>query len=155
MPPSGRALACAALLADAAPAVVDIVREEAGRQRSDLSVVQLRAISYLSRHSDASLSELAEVVGLTLPATSRLVDGLVTRRLVSRGEAQGDRRKLTLHATAAGRAVLRGVRESAHGRLAGLLDGFPAADLDALSRALAALQERLPGGALAAQGAAP
>jgi len=148
VPPSSRALDCAALLAEAAPALVDVIREEGRRQRNDLSVGQLRAISYLSRHGDASLSDLAAVVGLTLPATSRLVDGLVERRLVSRAAATDDRRKVTLHATPAGRAVLRSVRESAHGRLAALLEGFPASDLDALSRVLAALQQRLPGGSL-------
>lgn len=148
--PSSRALACASLLADAAPAVVDVVREEARGQRGDLSIVQLRAISHVSRHPGASLSDVAAVVGLTLPATSRLVEGLVERRLLLRAASSSDRRKVTLQACPAGRAALRVVRESAHGRLADMLDALPAADLDALARALAALQQRLPGGAVAA-----
>src|SRR5581483_5872615 len=75
--PNPKASAAAALLAETAPALVDVIREEARRQKGDASVSQLRALSYVSRHAEASLSEVAAVVGLSLPATSRLMDGLV------------------------------------------------------------------------------
>src|SRR5437764_12438867 len=59
----------------------------------DLSLSQIRILHVLTRVRDeASLKQLADEIGLSLPATSRSVDALVHRDLVTRSENAADRR---------------------------------------------------------------
>src|SRR2546423_2830580 len=66
----------------------------------DLSISQIRILHLLTREvEDASLKALADAVGLSLPAASRSVDGLVHRNFVTRAENAEDRRLKTVRAT--------------------------------------------------------
>ena len=92
---------------DIVPVVMHTIRSEFRGQRStDLSVPQFRALAYIKKNDGASLSSLATHIGLTLPSMSKLIDGLVSRGLVARNEHQGDRRKIYLQLTAAGKSEL-------------------------------------------------
>ncbi len=92
---------------DVVPAVMRTIRTEMRTHRGcDINVPQFRTLGYLNRYSGVSLSQLAEHIGLTLPSMSKLVDGLVARKLVSRQVYTGDRRRVTLALTARGRASL-------------------------------------------------
>ena len=73
---------------------------------------QFRTLFYVNRHEGASLSEVAEHVGLTLSSMSRIVDLLVARRLATRETHHGDRRRMTLALTSRGRATLQSAREA-------------------------------------------
>ena len=53
--------------------------------------------------------ELAEALGRSPSATSRLVDGLAKRRLVERREEPEDRRQRSISLTQRGQAILRAV----------------------------------------------
>src|SRR5690242_4453598 len=59
-----------------------------------LSFSQLKALQYLSTATppELSLKQLGDQLGLSLPAVSRAVDGLVQRGLVTRTEDVEDRR---------------------------------------------------------------
>jgi DNA-binding MarR family transcriptional regulator len=72
-----------------------------------LGFTQLAALYVLADGATTTVGELAELIGRSPSATSRLVDGLVRRRLVERQEEQEDRRQRTLHLTQRGRALLR------------------------------------------------
>ena len=65
---SASASDCAAHLLEIVPAVMRTIR---GQMRShsaaELSVVQFRALAFLNRRAGASLSDLAEHIGLSLP----------------------------------------------------------------------------------------
>jgi DNA-binding MarR family transcriptional regulator len=88
------------------------VRAEMRRHRAaDLSVPQFRTLNFLNRQAGASLSQVAEHIGLTLPSVSLLVEGLVERKLILRNTLAADRRCVTLTLTARGQSVL----EAAHG----------------------------------------
>jgi DNA-binding MarR family transcriptional regulator len=66
----------------------------------DLSLSQIRILHVLTEVVDqASLKVLADEIGLSLPATSRSVDALVHRGLVTRSENTEDRRLKALRAT--------------------------------------------------------
>ena len=79
---------CARQLLNVAPRVVRAIRRLMRDHRlADLSVPQFRALALLSFCPKASLSTLADYVGTSLPAASRMVDGLVSRRLVARKSA--------------------------------------------------------------------
>ncbi|MEA3202254.1 MAG: hypothetical protein QOE90_3682 [Thermoplasmata archaeon] len=135
---------CVALLADTAPAILDVIRDGVrASRRSDLTLPQLRCIGYLARHEGASLAEVAEHVGLSSPAMSQVVDGLVERKLVRRAPADEDRRRVRLSATAAGRAQLDDARAGAHAHLAQVVARMSPADVARLEEGLAALRAAL------------
>jgi DNA-binding MarR family transcriptional regulator len=97
---------CARAVLEVVPRVMGVIRAELRRQRPlGLSVPQYRALAYLAQHEGASLSEMAEFIGLTLPSMSKMVDGLVARDFVRRTEDPADRRRLALCLTPDGRAA--------------------------------------------------
>jgi hypothetical protein len=44
---------------------------------------QFRTLAVIDRNANASLSDVTEHIGLTLPSMSKLVDGLVARKLAT------------------------------------------------------------------------
>ena len=72
-----------------------------------LGFTQLAALYVLADGGTTTIGELAEVLGRSPSATSRLVDGLGRRRLVERHEEPEDRRQRTLVLTPRGQALLR------------------------------------------------
>jgi DNA-binding MarR family transcriptional regulator len=69
-----------------------------------LSLTQLKALQILSTEEapELSLKQLGDAVGLSLPAISRAVDGLVQRGFVTRTEDTEDRRVKRVRTTEAG-----------------------------------------------------
>jgi DNA-binding MarR family transcriptional regulator len=98
------------------------VRADVRRHRpAKLSVSQFRGLAYLQAHPDASLSVVADYLGLTPPATSKLMEELVRRKLVIRRTAPSDRRRAMLRLTARGQASLRSAFDTTRAGLAELL----------------------------------
>lgn len=135
------ATACAALLMEVAPAVMRTIRREMRRQRgTDLSVPQCRALGYLSRHPGAPLAELAEHLGLTAPASSRLVEGLVVRGYAARQTNASDRRSVALTATARGAEMLAAAQTHVRGHLAETLAALSGDERATVARAVGLLR---------------
>ena len=112
----------ASVIMDVIPLVMGRIRVEMRSRRTPgLSILQFRALIYLFRHENVSLSQLAEYIGLQLPSTSKLIDALVERKLVVRRESMVDRRRMCLKLSTTGLAELKRTRQSAETRLAGLL----------------------------------
>jgi DNA-binding MarR family transcriptional regulator len=110
---------CAQEILEVVPAVMRIIRAEMRRHRTaDLSVPQFRTLAFIDRNADASLSDVAEHIGLTLPSISKIVDGLVTRKLVARRMHPTDRRRMTLTLTARGQTALQSSRAATRACLA-------------------------------------
>ena len=80
-----------------------------------LGFTQLAALYVLADGSTLTVGELAESINRSPSATSRLIDGLVKRRLVERQAEEEDRRQKTLRLTPRGHAVLRVVDRGAGG----------------------------------------
>ena len=70
----------------------------------EMTVAQLAAIAFVDQAGTVRVSELAEALGLSPSAASRLADGLVERGLLLRAEDPDDRRARRLRLAAAGRA---------------------------------------------------
>jgi DNA-binding MarR family transcriptional regulator len=109
----------------------------------ELSLTQLRALHVLAYEVEqASLKDLADRLGLSLPAVSRSIDGLVQRGLVTRAEDEEDRRMKQVSATASAPELLDRLTEL---RLAGI-EAFVATlaprERARLAAALAPLAER-------------
>jgi DNA-binding MarR family transcriptional regulator len=73
----------------------------------NLGFTQLAALYVLAEGSTTTVADLAEAIGRSPSATSRLVDGLVKRRLVERRREDDDGRLRTVWLTQRGQAVLR------------------------------------------------
>ena len=132
---------CAVLLLDVVPLVMRTIRAEMRSHRgAGLSLPQFRTLVFLRRNAGASLSAVAEHVGLTPPSASKMLDGLIARNLASRRESLADRRRVTLALTAQGRAALKKARDRAHVRLAEMLSTLPATDRTVVAEAMTILQ---------------
>lgn len=74
-----------------------------------LGFTQLAALYVLADGGTTTIGELAEQLGRSPSATSRLVEGLVRRRLVERRAEPEDRRQRSVALTHRGQATLRAV----------------------------------------------
>src|SRR5512147_1152134 len=111
--------ACAQEILDVVPIVMRTIRAELRRHRTaDLSIPQFRTLAFIDRNVDASLSDVTEHIGLTLPSMSKIVDGLVARKLVTRQTHPTDRRRMTLTLTARGQTALQSSRAATRACLA-------------------------------------
>ena len=131
------AQACAHAIIDVVPPIVQALRVQMRAQRShELSVPQFRTLAYISNHPCCSLSAVAEFIGLTLPAMSTLVNGLVEHGLVQRETDLADRRRVLLTVTDTGVAMHRRALDGAEAwlaaRIAGLADDQRTAVLTAM-----------------------
>jgi DNA-binding MarR family transcriptional regulator len=107
----------------------------------DLTLTQMKTLGMLDDCvEEVSVKELSERLGLSLPATSRTVDGLLRRGLLSRHEDTEDRRIKRVRLTDDGRAI---VRRMVTARLQGL-EAYAETLSDAQRAALHAALAELP-----------
>lgn len=139
---------CAGAVFDTVPLVMRAIRAEMRSHRSpDLSVPQFRALLYVSRHAGTSLSDVADHIGLTLPSTSKLIDRLVGRELVTRTHAPHDRRRMTLRITPTGQAVLDAAAQATQARLMEQMAAFSADECAVVTEAMRLLHRVFAPGA--------
>jgi DNA-binding MarR family transcriptional regulator len=132
---------CARHILEAIPMVMRAIRNEMRSYRgSDLSVPKFRVLIFLNRHEGASLSDIAEHMGLTLPSMSKMIDGLVARNMVIRQMDPGDRRRVTLAPTALGRTAMQSAYEATAARLAERLAALPASERRTILKAMQILE---------------
>ena len=133
---------CAEQLLEVIPPVMRRIKLLMREGRSEhLSVPEFRALGYISRHPDASLSAVAEHAGLSVPATSRLVDALVRLKLVERGASATDRRQIALRLTEQGSDLLAQTRQRTRGELAAMLAALSESERNDILRGLQPLRE--------------
>lgn len=87
--------------------LLDLLGAVDGSEQVELSMAQLATLYLLDAGEPVSLGALAERVGRSVSATSRLVDGLVRRGLVERREHPTDRRVRRVAIAKDGEALLR------------------------------------------------
>jgi DNA-binding MarR family transcriptional regulator len=73
---------------------------------ADLTLAQYRVLVFLDSGSRPA-TDVAALLDVTPSTVTSVVDGLVTRNLVSRGEDPGDRRRVILSLTDPGSVLLR------------------------------------------------
>jgi len=79
----------------------------------DLRVGQFRMMMAVAMSPELSISDAAEVMGLTLPSASKVADELARAGLLQRKEDRRDRRRSLLSLTPGGVAVLQSVQRAA------------------------------------------
>ncbi len=128
-------------LLDVVPKVMRVVRVQMRRHRTaDLSVPEFRTLGFLNSHAGASLSDVADHIGLTLPSMSKLIDGLVERKLVTREFDPADRRRVTLALTGRGRAILETAHAASQTYLAEVLAALSPAERTTVAQAMQSLR---------------
>ncbi len=126
---------------EAVPLVMRTIRAQLrSHRRADISVPQFRAMGYIDRNEGASLSDLAAHIGLTLPSMSKLIDGLVSRKLVTRSSDAMDRRRICLALTPLGREDLKEAHRFTEKYLADQMAGLSEADLQAITHTMQLLK---------------
>ena len=132
---------CARQILEIVPMVMRAIRTEIRSHRgSELSVPQFRVLIFLNRHEGASLSDIAEHLGLTLPSMSKMIDGLVARNMVTRQMDPEDRRRVTLVLTALGRSSMQSAYQATESRLAERLVVLPASERRIIIEAMQVLE---------------
>ena len=146
-PDSGRAATCAALMIEIAPLVLRAMRKElAAHEGVELSVPQFRALRFVGRRPGDSLSDLAEHLGTSRPAASKLADRLAEVGLLTRATDPGDRRQALLSLTDRGRGALQAAHDAAEARLAERLAQLAPDDLELCAQALGTLRDLFAAG---------
>lgn len=126
---------------DIVPTIMRVIRAEMQYQSSeDLSVPQFRTLLFISRKPGSSLLTVANHLGLTPPSVSKMVEGLVLKKLIMREISSEDRRKVTLKLTDQGKLVLEKVRYGTQIRLSEILSPLTQEEGDMLLQSLHCLR---------------
>jgi len=97
----------AAIVIEDIPLLMQLLRTKFREKRvADLSLAQFRILVFVDANPEASLSEAAGHIGLSLPSMSRLVDSLVKHNLLRRHVHDSDRRRICLALTGRGKREL-------------------------------------------------
>lgn len=96
-------------------------------------------LSAVAAHEPATLNEVAEAVGRGAPAVSRSVDALVREGLIERSADPGNRRRLAMRLTGAGRELLA-APSSEGDALADRFERLAPSELRAIERAVEILE---------------
>ena len=102
-----------------------------------LGAARFRLLERLLEGS-ASISELAEAIGVDQPRASRLVSDAAARGLVERTSDPADARRIVVQLSASGRESLASMKDSRRSAVTSALDGFT----DAETATFAALLSR-------------
>lgn len=104
-----------------------------------LGFTQLAALYILADSGTTTIADLADALGRSPSATSRLVDGLVRRRLVERRQEAEDRRQRSLWLTQRGLALLRVVDRGRADQFLGAVRALPPPERKLIAMGVAAL----------------
>lgn len=103
----------------------------------DLSFSQLKTLLLLAEHAGTlSVKDVAERLGISLPAASRAVDSLVRRGLAERAEDKDDRRVRRIRTTRKGDRLVGRLVAARIRSFERLLEGFTATERRKLGDAL-------------------
>jgi DNA-binding MarR family transcriptional regulator len=113
-------------------------------QEAGISFSQVKCLGLLTEaDSQLSLGALSEETGLSLPAISRAVDGLVQRGEVKRAEDPDDRRSKLLTVTTRGRNTYERLASVRAAGVRRFIEELRPPERDALGAALHPIVERL------------
>jgi DNA-binding MarR family transcriptional regulator len=113
-------------------------------QDAGISFSQLKCLGLLAEAEEQlSLGALSEATGLSLPAISRAIDGLVQRGEVKRAEDPNDRRSKLLTVTARGRATYERLASVRAAGVRRFVEDLEQEERAALGAALHPIVERL------------
>ena len=105
-----------------------------------LSRAQLRILVFLHQDGPASVGQLANNLGVTLPSVTATVDRLVQAGYVIRADDPTDRRRVINQLTPEGTALIRRLHEGKRTRLIAAIEQLSAEEIELFSQILAHLE---------------
>ncbi|HEY7414307.1 MAG TPA: MarR family transcriptional regulator [Ktedonobacteraceae bacterium] len=105
----------------------------------DLSIAQVRVLFVLTQQHSATMSSIAEELGVGLPTASHLVEKLVRSGLAERSEDPKDRRHTLVQLTKAGEDLMGHLSQNRLAQIHLWLSQLNEEELTALQTGLAAL----------------
>ncbi|HEX3357573.1 MAG TPA: MarR family transcriptional regulator [Tepidisphaeraceae bacterium] len=125
----------------AVPPVLWFMRRHMRSNRGNLSIPQFRALARTRREPSVSISAISEHLGTSLSTTSRVVSGLVQRKLLMRDVSPTDRRQVGLTITEKGRSILEAARGVTRRQLKSVFRSVAPEDQDVLIHAMQILRD--------------
>ncbi len=107
----------------------------------DYSLPQLATLLLLEEEGDLTIKQLTEMLGRSISATSRLLDQLVERGMVSRREDEHDRRSKRIAITEQGRKLIATLEQRRADAQLSVMEYYSAEEQAAIKRAMALLAE--------------
>lgn len=109
---------------------IETVRKSSGRltcpdNNADLTPALMECLQYVYLHGAAPIRQIAGGLEISLSAASQLVDRLVRKGMVTRGENEQDRRLTKVDLTDAGREAVRQMRQRKSEWFDGILEAMP------------------------------
>jgi DNA-binding MarR family transcriptional regulator len=103
---------CAQILLEVMPQIWRVMKEVAQKKEfSKFSVAQFRTLKFINRNNKVSLSEISKHLGPGLSSTSKLIDGLVEKKLIKRQINEKDRRYITITLTKTGKNIMERIQK--------------------------------------------
>jgi DNA-binding MarR family transcriptional regulator len=132
---------CANRVMDAIPLVMRFIRADMRENSAAcLSIPQLRALAFLKRNPGASLSDLAEHLGVTCATASTTTERLVQRDFIQRTDHPQERRRVVLNLTDEGKQHLEQTQSQTRTHIADLLEGLTAEQISQIEEGLTLLK---------------
>jgi DNA-binding MarR family transcriptional regulator len=126
---------------DTIPLVMRFIRADMrANSAASLSIPQLRSLAFLNRNPGASLSDLAEHLGVTCATASATTERLVQRNLVQRIDDPQERRRVLLSLTKDGKHHLKQSQDQTRTHIADLLTGLTEEQISHIEEGLALLK---------------
>lgn len=113
-----------------------------GLGKLDIGFTQLAALYAVNGPETLTVGDLAEYIGRSPSATSRLVDGLVRRGYLRRSEEVADRRQRVLALTDEGQALIASVDRDRADQFLAVVRPMPMAERALVAMGVAALANR-------------
>lgn len=109
----------------------------------ELTMAQIKVLFRLRNRGAMPSSTLASGLSVTLPTVTSVIDRLVAKELVERTDDPGDRRRVIVGVTPAGREIVDRIQQGRRARLAPALARLDDPELAAIVSGLSALVEAL------------
>ncbi|HAS04158.1 MAG TPA: MarR family transcriptional regulator [Dehalococcoidia bacterium] len=100
----------------------------------NLTIPQMKCLSYISQHGKTNLSGLAAGINVTPANVTGIVDRLVAQGFVTRNPDSADRRVIWLGVTEIGESTLSNLREGRSGKMRELLECLSDNELSIVSQ---------------------
>jgi DNA-binding MarR family transcriptional regulator len=109
--------------------------------RDGLTVTQLRVLTHLNEREGLSNAELADLLYVTRPSVSALLERLERGGCIRREVAQNDRRGISIWLEERGRETVKNLRAETQDYAASLMEDLSPAEIDQLAASLNRLVE--------------
>ncbi len=113
---------------------------------SDITVAQLRVLLALHTAGPSSMTDIAAILGVSLPTTSGVIDKMVKKGLVAREADPSDRRLVICHLSEEGQGVISRLWAGGRFQMERLLSGLSAGQLKEAAEVADFLLENLSEG---------